>query len=47
MGIKIPTPPMPAGSPEDQLKQMWSYLFRVAEIINAKSGGKEDVRKTS
>lgn len=46
MGIKIPTPPMPTGSIDDQLKQMWSYLFRVAEIIN-KSGGKEDVRKTS
>lgn len=46
MGIKIPTPPMLTGSTEDQLKQMWSYLFRVAEIIN-KSGGKEDVRKTS
>lgn len=46
MGIKIPTPPMPTGSTEDQLKQMWSYLFRVAEIIN-KSGGKEDVRKTT
>lgn len=47
MGIKIPTPPKPVGSVENQMKQMWSYLFRLAELMNKQSGGNEDVRKTS
>lgn len=45
MDIKLPTPPMLTGKPEEQVRQLWSYLFQVVQMINAMSGGKKDVRK--
>lgn len=45
MDIKLPTPPMLTGNTEEQVRQLWSYLFQVVQLINAMSGGKKDVRK--
>ena len=45
--IKLPTPPMLSGSTEEQVRQLWSYLFQVVNLVNAKSGGNKDVRKTT
>ena len=47
VGTNIPTPPMPSGNLAEQVKQMWSYLFQLAQMLNATNGGGEDVRKTS
>ena len=45
VAINIPTPPVPSGSPAEQIKQLWSYLFRLSELLNATNGGGDDVRK--
>jgi hypothetical protein len=34
MGERIELPQMPGGSEEDQLRQMYSYLYRMAETLN-------------
>ena len=46
VATNIPTPPVPSGSPAEQIRQIWSYLFRLAELLNATKGGGDDVRKT-
>lgn len=34
MGIKVETPPALRGQPESQIKEISSYLFRLAEMLN-------------
>ena len=34
MGIKVETPPALRGQPESQIKEISSYLYRLAEMLN-------------
>lgn len=40
---KIPLPPRPTGTPEQQVQQLWSYIFQLVEKLNKESG--QNVRK--
>ena len=31
-------PPRPEGTAEEQLRQLWEYLFRLIERLNAETG---------
>ena len=35
--IRMEYPPRPEGSPQEQLRQLWEYLFRLVERLNAEA----------
>ena len=45
MDIKLPTPPMLSGNTEEQVRQLWSYLFQSLQLIYGISGRQNDIRK--
>ena len=40
--IPIPNPPELTGTHEQQLKQMWDYLFQLAELLNLNQERKDN-----
>ena len=36
--VPLEYPPRPEGSAEEQLRQLWEWLFRLIEELNAESG---------
>lgn len=47
VAIKIPTPPQPTGHVVADIRNIYNYLFQVAQILNKNMEAKDDVRKTS
>lgn len=39
--INIPLPPRPHGTAQEQLAQLYCYLYQLAELLNVMKGGRE------
>nr|DAI86507.1 MAG TPA: hypothetical protein [Caudoviricetes sp.] len=40
--MKLPLPPTLRGSPQEQLQQLYRYLYRLAELLNAREERKKE-----
>lgn len=47
VAIKIPQPPQQSGNVMKDIRNLYTFLFQLVQILNKNMEEKEDVRKTS